>query len=75
VRFVKHYPSNAEGGLSQLLDAVGTQAVWIICGLLLIVATDWFVDMAYPANSPDKERGTIYWRWGCTLKEWTAKGH
>ncbi len=21
------------------------------------------------------ERGTIRWQWGCTLKEWNAKGH
>jgi hypothetical protein len=21
------------------------------------------------------ERGTIHWRWGCTMKEWFAQGH
>ena len=46
-RFIKHYPVDAEGGLSMVIDAVGSQAITVASGLLLVLATSWFVDMAY----------------------------
>ena len=46
-RYLSHYPADAERGLGMVIEAMGGQAITVASGLLLVLATNWFVDMAY----------------------------